>query len=301
VYGLCAATSDDWTGAVCCGLPINRHVRPASSHHQDSSNGLHDTLQRALGPELGRRITKVTVCLSQTPSVAYRTRHHYYPFRLCPGSSSARPLSRHAAACRKDSPLAACRSPDGKAGLYTLSPPVPASSTSPSISRQLSPAEPPTATSLTRQPSHLQNGQHRTCPTTTNNNTSTNTANTLRTSHFPTADLRPAPAWCYRSAIATTLEHPYFSIHNQHVPLSQHYSSHSSLRIYHYFRKQGLRWRLRLLDPRILSDLPAFATAPAVTGAVISECFADSRPGLLSVILQLTVTGDFSGAHLAAV
>ena len=44
-------------GAVDSGrVPINRHVRPACSPSpKHSRNGLHDTLQRALGPDLGHK------------------------------------------------------------------------------------------------------------------------------------------------------------------------------------------------------------------------------------------------------
>lgn len=85
----------------------------------------------------------------------------------------------------------------------------------------------------------------------------------------------------------------YISTQHHNAPLGLQYSSHSSLRIHHHFRKQGLLWRLRLLDPRIPSELPAFAIAPAIPRVAISECFADGLfHSLVSVILQLTVTGD---------
>jgi hypothetical protein len=85
--GPCTACAMTGLGAVDYRVPINRHVRPACSLIKHSSNGLHDTLQRALGPDLGHSAVHVYSQSVANPPAACAPRTPTHPSRLCPGNS----------------------------------------------------------------------------------------------------------------------------------------------------------------------------------------------------------------------
>jgi hypothetical protein len=95
---------DDWTGkAVVGGLPINLALSAQFAFpHQNSSNGLYDTLQRALGPQLEEAASCCRLFISQTHCRLFAPSIH-------PSSVSVQVTAqhdrhrRHAAAYRKDS------------------------------------------------------------------------------------------------------------------------------------------------------------------------------------------------------
>jgi hypothetical protein len=66
-------------GAADYRVPINRHVRPACSPIKHSSNGLHDTLQRALGPDLGHSAVHVYSLSVANPLCRLPTPEHVPP------------------------------------------------------------------------------------------------------------------------------------------------------------------------------------------------------------------------------
>ena len=75
-------------GAVGDGVPISIASAAQPGHaHQDSSNGLHDSLQRALGPDLGLQPTIVLSGLCRKPPPSPKNYPPAPPFSLCPGSS----------------------------------------------------------------------------------------------------------------------------------------------------------------------------------------------------------------------
>lgn len=79
---------DDWTGAVEAGCLLVSPSPPSPHPPQERSNGLLDSLQRAVGPDLGLQQLR---CLF--PSQKERRLPPSLPFRPCPGNSPARPPS----------------------------------------------------------------------------------------------------------------------------------------------------------------------------------------------------------------
>ena len=78
-----------------------------------------------------------------------------------------------------------------------------------------------------------------------------------------------------RHKVVAILEHFPRRVQHHNVPFGLHCFSHPSLRIHHYFRKQGLHRRLRLLEPPASSQTFGFCNSARCAVAAISECFAD--------------------------
>jgi hypothetical protein len=170
--GPCPACAMTGLGAVDYRVPINRHVRPACSPIKHSSNGLHDTLQRALGPDLGHNPRPRLFSVCRKPALP-PTAPQPPPTRSVFVQVTAQHdlCRRRTAACCNDSSLASRCPPDDAAALLTRLRPYLRRQTD-LCSRALTSAEPPTATSPTRQTFHLQTLQHHICtPPSTNNNT----------------------------------------------------------------------------------------------------------------------------------
>lgn len=92
---------DDWAGCES-GLPINLAAAQPALPHQNSSNGLYDALQRALGPQLEEAAAccrlshrKIHCRLSAPSTIPHSV--------LVQVTAQLRPRRRHAAAYPKDS------------------------------------------------------------------------------------------------------------------------------------------------------------------------------------------------------